>query len=435
LADAHAPSISVPLRFVLTGLAALAVGFGILVCRPDLLATYHYGPNVIALAHLFILGWLASLVMGSMYQLVPVALQTRLHSERLAKLHYLCHVAGFVGMVWTFWVWNMKQVGHFGSLLAFGAFLFIYNLARTLARIPRWDVVAAAIASALFWLFMTLCAGLFAVSAKCWPQISPFAPISLMHAHAHLGILGFFITLLVGVSFKLIPMFVLGEVQSRRRTWAALILINLGLASLFPTMLLASAWKFPAACVVATGLAIYGWEMLAILRARKRRALDWGLRSFLAALCLLAPLALLGLVLAWPSLPATEKTGQWENVYGVLAILGVLTFAIMGMLYKIIPFLVWYAAYSRHVGRAKVPALAEMYSPRLQIAGFATYLPGLAGLCIATVLAHERAIQAASALLAVSLVFFAVNVGLMLAHWFKPRLALAAGPNPMPARL
>ena len=41
----------------------------------------------------------------------------------------------------------MKQVGHFGSVLAIGVGLFVYNLARTLARIPRWNVVAAGIAA------------------------------------------------------------------------------------------------------------------------------------------------------------------------------------------------------------------------------------------------------------------------------------------------
>jgi len=80
--------------------------------------------------------------MGAVYQLVPVALETKLHSERRARWHYGFHVVGFAGMVWMFWNWNLKQVGHFGSVLAVGVGLFVYNIARTLLRVPKWNVVA-----------------------------------------------------------------------------------------------------------------------------------------------------------------------------------------------------------------------------------------------------------------------------------------------------
>ena len=59
--------------------------------------------------------------------------------------------------------------------------------------------------------------------------------------------------------------------------------------------------------------------------------------------------------------------------------LGVVSFAIIGMFYKIIPFLVWYGSYSRQIGLSKVPSLADLYSPRLQAVGYWTYVAGLAG--------------------------------------------------------
>ena len=43
-----APSVSLPLRFVLTGMLSLFVGVGWLVARPGILATYHYNQYVIA---------------------------------------------------------------------------------------------------------------------------------------------------------------------------------------------------------------------------------------------------------------------------------------------------------------------------------------------------------------------------------------------------
>src|SRR5581483_688685 len=164
---ANAPSVALPLTFMLTGLLALAVGAVWLVVNPDILATYHYNQNVIAATHLFVLGWICSIVMGAMYQLVPVALETRLYSERLARWQYIFHLAGFVGMVWMFRVWNMKQVGHFGSVFTVSVGMFVYNIAHTLARAPKWNVIATAITSAVSWISFAVIAGLSIAAGKC----------------------------------------------------------------------------------------------------------------------------------------------------------------------------------------------------------------------------------------------------------------------------
>ncbi|HLZ54637.1 MAG TPA: hypothetical protein VKS19_09195 [Verrucomicrobiae bacterium] len=428
----HAPSLSLPLIFVVTGLLALFTGMGWLVAQPNMLATYHYNQTTIALTHLFVLGWLCSVVMGAMYQLVPVALETKLYSERLARGQFVFHVAGFAGMVWMFRIWNMKQVGNFGALLTVGVILFVYNIARTLLRVPKWNVIATAVAAALVWLSLTVTAGLLIATAKYTATInlvSRFNPLSAMHAHAHLGVVGFFLMLIVGVSYKLIPMFTLSELQNRRRAAWSVILLNLGLAGSFVTVLMDSRWKPAFALVVILAFALYGWELMAMLRARKRRALDWGVKYFLTAIGLLVPASGLALVLSWPGWPLNTFTGQLENVYGFLGLVGVVSFAIMGMLYKIIPFLVWFGAYSKHVGHARVPALAEMYSTRLQAAGYWTYLGGLAATMAATLSSNATAVRWGCGLLALSLALLAINIGKILSHAIRPRLTPLAKPS------
>src|SRR5215831_1522514 len=216
--------------------------------------------------------------------------------------------------------------------------------------------------------------------------VARFDAISAMHAHAHLGAVGFFTILSVGVSYKLIPMFTLSEVQSPRRAACSVVLLNIGLVGTFLTVLLRSPWKLASGLVIVAALALYGWEVRAILRARKRKAPDWGIKYFLTAVALFAPLAVLGIVLTWPGLPLTPFTGQLENVYGFLGLIGVVTLAIIGMLYKIIPFLVWFGRYSPQIGRAKVPALADLYSTRLQALGYCSFLVGIIAVCVATAL-------------------------------------------------
>lgn len=424
------PSLALPLLFTLTGLLALFTAAGWLVACPEILAAYHYTPAAIAVTHLFVLGWLCSTVMGAMYQLVPVALETRLFSERLARIQFAFHAAGFTGMVWGFQLFHPNAVAAGGLVLAAGVILFVYNIARTLMRVPKWNVVATSIASAIGWFLCVVAAGLLIALVRSWPAELPslaalvcrFDPLGAMHAHAHLGAVGFFTMLIVGVSYKLIPMFTLSELQSRRRAACSVLLLNLGLAGSFATILLRSPWKPVFSLVIIVALGIYGWELRAIMRARKRRTTDWGVRYFLTAVALMFPLSVLAAVLSCPGLPANTCTLQLENVYGFLGLAGVVSFAIIGMLYKIIPFLVWFGAYSRHVGRSRVPALADMYSVPLQIAGYWSFLAGLTLTLGAMEFASIPGVRCGCALLAVSLAVFGINVATMLRHLVRPQL-------------
>jgi hypothetical protein len=448
-----APSVGLPLAFVLTGLVALASGAGWLVARPAMLATYHYNQYVIAATHLFVLGWICSVVMGAVYQLVPVALETRLYSEKLAWVQWACHVVGFIGMVWMFQSWNMKQVGHFGCVLATGVGLFVYNLAHTLRRVPKWNVTATAVAAALAWISLAITAGLCIAAGKCSYESATelarvgavaallhglrsvatfmvhFDAISAMHAHAHLGAVGCFTMLIVGVSYKLVPMFTLSEIQNRRRAAWSIALLNLGLMGAFFAILLQSPWKLGFTLVMAAGLALYGGELVAIVQARKRKALDWGLKTFLTAVTLLLPMSILAVVLSWPGLPLTSLTSQLENLYGFLGLLGVVSLAVIGMLYKIIPFLVWYKSYSREIGRAQVPALADMYSTSWQALGYWTYLAGLTVTSGGIVCGSETGVRWGSVLLALSMGTIAVNVVLILRHLLSRKLKPLNVPN------
>lgn len=455
----NAPSISVPLRFIVTGVVSLLLAVLLLVLRPELLTTYHYNQHIVSLTHLVVLGWVASIVMGAVYQLVPVALETPLYSERLARWQFVFHFVGFAGMVWMFWAWNLKQVGHFGSIFAMGVALFIYNVVRTLARVPRWNVIATAIASSVFWLGMTVLVGLSVAAGKCIYEyetpasqmgairamlrglqsvgafMGRFDQIGAMHAHAHLGVLGCFVMLIVGVSYRLIPMFALSNVQNPRRASWSVWLLNVGLAGIFVSVLLRSPWKLLFAVVIVVALALYALELRAMLRARHRQALDGPVRQFVRALWLLFPVAVLGGVLAWPGLPLTPLTGQLETLYAYLAVLGVVSGAILAMLYKIVPFLVWFGRYSALIGRQKVPALAELYSARIQAVGAWLHLVALLVTGAGIVLANSGCVRLGSLVLCVSLAAFMWNVALVFSHLFRRHAAVTTAPAPMEVRV
>jgi hypothetical protein len=415
----HAPTLTVPLRFIVTGLLALSTAAGWLVAEPTLITNYHYSPHAVAFAHLVLLGFLASVVMGVVYQLAPVAFETSLYSQRLGRVQFWFHVVGFTGMVWMFSHWDIKQVGHFGSIFGAGVLLFAYNIVRTLLRLPKWNVIACGVTSAVGWLVVTMLAGLFLACAKCWPQISPFEPLAQMHAHAHLGGMGVFVMLTVSVAYRLVPMFSVSKIQSMGRAVSSIVLLNVSVAGLAVTILLRSPWKIAFASLGVLALALFAVELFSILAARKRRTLDWGLRYFLTGTAFLVPLSGVGMVLSWPGLRETHVTLQLENAYAILALFGVLCFAILGMLYKILPFLVWFHRYGPFVGRGRVPSLADMLSQRIQVAGYYLHVLGVLIASAASVLGHTRCARMAAALIAVSVFLFAINSFHILSHLLR----------------
>jgi hypothetical protein len=247
------------LAFIAFGLIWLAVGTGWLAARANLLATHHAVPGTVALVHAWVLGFLLPVTFGAVYQLMPVVLSVSLASHRRAWVHFGLQAVGTTGVVIAMAAWRMEFVTLAAVPVVLGVLLFTDNIWRTVARArPRRDLVAVAFALAAGWLVLTVLAGALRALNRRWFFL-PLSPLALLRAHAHLGVAGFFLTLLQGAAFRLVPMFTLGEVRNWWRVWAGLGATQAGLLGLVPAL----AWEWPgltavAAAVLFTGLALSG---------------------------------------------------------------------------------------------------------------------------------------------------------------------------------
>ncbi len=443
--------VAVPLLFMGAGILSLAMAIGLLAGHPATLVDYHYHQATVAIVHLVVLGFILSVIMGATYQLVPVVLETRLHSPRLTRWHLPIHAVSVAGMVVSFWTWDMKNLGHFSSGLIFGACLFAWNLGATIRRSRRGGPVAVGLTLSLVWLLGVMGMGIAMTAAKStyelvdradlhplllWPLqrlqqlgawIATFDALAFMHAHAHLGILGVFVTLTMAVAYRLVPMFLVSDLASPRRALASLVSVHVGIPFLVVAIACQSPWKLAAAAPIVAGLVLYAWELRATVRARRRVSIDWALTAFLISQAALAPAVLLGLALGWPDIPLSDASGRVQGVYGTVAILAIPSLAILGMLHKILPFLVWYAAYSRHLGSARTPAVQEMYSTAALAVCVMAFVVGTGLLCLARLQGSLVIAQLAVGTLAVSMFALLWNCTRILRHLVRPSLA------PLPA--
>jgi hypothetical protein len=410
-----------PLAFMGLALAWLAIATALLVAQPNLLALPHSHPRVVALTHAWVLGFFVTVACGAVYQLAPVALGTTLANERLGWWHFGLHAAGVPGMVYSFWISDMKLLGHFGFAVALGALLFSTNTWRTVRRAGRGGAVAWSIALAAGWLLLTVLAGLLLAANRYWSFI-PLDPIALLRAHAHLGLVGFFVTLLQGVSFQLVPMFTLGEVRDWRPANRGLWLSQAGLLGLVPAL----AWHLavPAllgALAIAAGMMVSASGLRRALATRKKRALDPGVRAFLRGGLGACAAAVAGLVLLAPGTPWGSTPGGFSAmVYAVLVVVGGLLPCIAGMLCKIVPFLTWMRAYGPKIGRVSTPAAGALTQPRLETWAFALQGFAVVPLAAGAWTSNVVLLNAGAWLLAAGVGVFLIDMLGVLKHLWRP---------------
>ncbi len=350
-----------PLAFIAFGLVALAVGAGTLVAAPQLLLLSHAHPGVVALAHLWLPGFLLSVSMGAVYQLMPVVLGTPLRLPLAAAWGHLgLHAAGVPLLAGGFALGRFDVVAAGGVFVSAGIAVLAMATWRTFLASTRRDAVGWSFPLAVTWLAGAVLFGLvLAVNRRM--TFLPWSVLDLLRAHAHVGLGGFFLTLLQGATFQLVPMFTLADLVGTRWVAAGIGCVQLGLVVLVPGLAMGlRAVGVTGALLVVAGVGCSGVALRATLRARRRQVLDPGVKAFSLGAAVLGIAGLGGLLLA---LGFGSDVGGVPAAYGVTVVAGALSLMVMGMLCKIVPFLVWMKVYGPRAGRQPVPLAGSLGSP------------------------------------------------------------------------
>lgn len=375
----RAPSPALPLRFLATGAGAFVLLQAFLAVRGGSVFTGRYLDwATVGAVHLATLGWITMVMVGAAYQLIPVLLQVGLFSERLGRLSYWPLAAGAAGMVAGFWSRRIGLVVAGGFLAAFGLALFLYNAVQTLRGVRAWTPGGRALGAALAFLLLTAAWGVLLLVGLHHGALGGAFPRHLA-AHAVLGVAGWVSLTIVGVGYRLLPMFALSHGHSlRRQGWTAL---ALGLGAAGGAAGALGAGRGAAglgAALVACALAAFCLDTAAILRRRRRRLEPVSLLSAAGVACGGAAAALAGLgVAGW--LPPGVPAGRVVTAVAYLALGGWASLMIAGQLLKIVPFLVWLGRYGERAGREPVPLVRDLYDPRLGTWAFRLLLPGTLG--------------------------------------------------------
>ncbi len=296
-----------------------------------------------------VLGWVSLPVMGAFYQFFPTLQGQDLHMERWTFVQYGFVNLGLLGMLGSLLVNNSAALGIFTTVYALGAFLLGFillagNLTPSKMTLTLRFYVTAVIYFLAGVTILTL--NTLGLAALGRPVVS------------HLVLIGWAVMAIYGAQYIMVPMLQLKTLVWERVANVQYYVANLGVLGL--------AWGFVGGglpVIVAGGI----MEFLAIilfvtviLRSittgpSRIAKMDLSVMYFLAGNSYLILVALLGIATAIFPL-------NLRIVHINLALIGVLTNTIIGAMYHILPFLVWWETYAGKVGLEKVPLLKDLFN-------------------------------------------------------------------------
>ena len=394
-------------HFAAATLYLLAGAVGLVWIAPELAAANYLSPHVAGVTHLFTLGWLTTTIFGALYQLLPVALGAPIRWPRIAHTSFWTFAPG-AGLFACGVADNSMILHHAGiALVGVGVILAVTNIAATLPRARSRDVTWVAIALAITFLSSTLVLGILLLHNIHTGFIAE-ARVRVVATHLHVAIVGWALIMIVGVSHRLLPMFLLAHGASGRWTGRAIALLASGVLLLslgINTRFVAVAWV-GVLCLEA-GVACFLYQAYVFYRARIRKRIDVGVRFAAAALAFQAVAAALGPILLWRGSAATRLA----TVYVLVGLLGGIVLYVIGFFYKIVPLLAWTAHFSGKASMPGAPTVADLFSARIARVQLADMVAAIVVLAAAIVIGSGAAAYAGASLFLIGVLLFASQIG------------------------
>lgn len=416
-----APSKNVVLpHFIYSTVSFLALAI-MLVFSSDSLAGHYFQPSILAMTHVAVLGWATMIIFGALYQLIPVIMETSLFSEKLARINFWILGTGIAVFATSLWLSSFRLLMPIASIVVLlGFLLFSLNIIITSIKAEKREIQTWFIGASSMWLFLTGLLGTLIVFNYRYHFLDQIH-LHYLKIHAHMGMAGWFILLIMGVGSLLLPMFFISHKLNKKKMILAFFLVNTGLAAL------SLDWWFTGGSklIPIYGLVISGGILSFIsfiydsYKKRMRKKLDIGMKfSVLSMMLFIAPI-ILGFIASLRFSQNIQLLNRISLLYGFAFIMGFISSLILGQTYKTLPFIIWLDKYKDRIGKEKIIMPRELYSEKIASIQFWTYVPAIILLATGILISNKTILMIGSVFLLLCSLAYVWNVFMMFLH--KPK--------------
>jgi len=366
------------------------------------------GPSTLIVVHLVAIGWLSLLMCGALFQFVPVLVAKPIYSNFLPLPALIFLGAGLIILLLGFlqladaFAPRVSLLPAGATLLGVGFALVLWNLGRTLraarplvlpARFVTGGLCSLAAAATLGIIFALVLGG---VTAE--PHLAALTAAGVP-LHVIAGLAGWLTLTAMGVSYRLLAMFMLAPELDGTGTRVTLYLGAAALTVVIVGGVAAIGSQTSLAAILVAGgvlgvgaLMLYGRDVIQLYRLRKRRAIELNSRISAVALANLGMSAILGIVLI-----ATGTLGRHIGALAFLSAFGWLSGLGLAQLYKIVAFLTWLECYGPMLGKTQTPRVQDLVVERRAWKWFGLYFLAVWAVTAAMLAGQAATFRAATA--------------------------------------
>jgi len=351
LSTDQAPPISVPLRFFLTA-PLLAIFAGLLIFFTDAeVLISRYSHETIAIVHAITIGFLGFIILGALTQMLPVLAGVKIYKVKLVStISYTFLVLGIISMVIGLY-FEINSLNILAAIsLVFGFLALLIPMIFAIKQVVDFTPTVRAMGVSLVFALLSILIGAHLLASHAMSNISSSHYI-LSNIHSVWAVFGFACILIIGVSFQVLPMFYVApkfkQFCKKRIIW----IISSGLIFWAITNIYNNSFNIYPKIWISLFFFAFATTVWIKLNQRRRPINDvtiWYWRSS-------SVFFTLGIFL-W-----IFNSFYDEDIIVPASIFiagGFIMSIMIGMLYKIIPFLVWFHLNAK--GYMNIPTMNEM---------------------------------------------------------------------------
>lgn len=405
------------LHYLLAGVCFVILTLLLLFSVKEL-SGHYFNPNLLAITHLAALGWGTLTIFGACYQLLPVLLECNLYSNKLPWLTFALFVPGLFCLVYSFWTFEPGLHMQLGAiLLTLSVATFCITMFKTAAKSITLSIHKDFISTSCIWLLATVILGSLLVFNFQYAFL-PKDHLHFLKLHSHMGIAGWFLMLIVGVSSKLIPMFLVSKVQRQGLLTWTYYLINISLLLFIVDGYIngINSKTYFLVAITIIGLVTYMIYIKDCFKSRLKKKLDIPiLKTAISTLMLGIAILVLPLIIYYLD-KNSELSRHYTTFYGMLLFMGWISALIMGQAFKTLPFIVWVKKYEHLSGKVRIPMPADLYNHKLLLLQYMSYLAFCILFFSGYLIRSEQAVVTGVVCIIIASISYVANIIIVVAH-------------------
>ncbi len=353
----QAPPYIIPIKFYLTAVLYL-IAFSIMTFTYALHVSSRYEYEVIAITHIFTIGFIAHIMFGSLFQMLPVMLSTAYTNvvKNAKTIHIFLNI-GIIAFVIGFLLNSTPFLYLGGILLALSFLYFCFLSLKTIFLSEAFNALVQNFVASFVALLIAVVFGFTALLG----HFGFVDTIKYGNIHIAFMLFGWVFILIISVSYKIIPMFFVAKefpsfLQKRLYIIQLILLFLFAYAQMQEESLLLLASKI----LLSSSVIIFAIFSIKRLKQRKRARKDISVTLWYFAM---GNAILTSLLFIFANLLHVNISFY----IGFFALFGTIYPLINAMLYKIIPFLTWFHLSSNMVFDAEMGNVIAKKNMTMQI--------------------------------------------------------------------